>query len=119
MSLRRLFLGTLAATTATVIASAQPAPATIDGLVSAAKVAAGTDWQGTFTRLCIPVPAAGGGTRDDRDPRALPPREQWHAEPAKVGDNFYFIGEKAQIADGLAYAQRMASCIVTSSLPIS
>ena len=95
MSLRRLFLATLAATAATVIASAQPTPATIDGLVSAAKVAAGTDWQGTFTRLCIPVPATAGGARDDRDPRALPPREQWHAEPAKVGDNFYFIGEKA------------------------
>ena len=25
---------------------------------------------------------------------ATPPRERWHAEPAKVADNFYFIGEK-------------------------
>jgi len=93
-----------------VIASAQTTPTTVDGLVSAAKVAAGTDWSGTFTRLCIPPPetpggrgggagrgaagargaanAAGGGRQ------TTPPRERWHAEPAKVADNFYFIGEK-------------------------
>ena len=39
-----------------VIVSAQTPPTTVDGLVSAAKVAAGTDWPGTFTRLCIPPP---------------------------------------------------------------
>ena len=77
------------------VISAQPAPASIDSLVSAAKVAAGTDWQGTFTRLCIPLPETTGGPRAEADPRVLPPREKWHAEPAKVGDNFYFIGEKA------------------------
>ena len=96
MSLRALGQGVvLAATVAGVIVSAQPAPASIDALVSAAKVAAGTDWQGTFTRLCIALPEATGRARDEADPRVLPPREKWHAEPAKVGDNFYFIGEKA------------------------
>ena len=45
------------------IASAQMPPTTVDGLVSAAKVAAGTDWQGTFTRLCIPPPAAAAAAR--------------------------------------------------------
>ena len=46
------------------ITSAQQTPASIDGLLSAAKVAAGTDWSGTFTRLCIAPPAGsarGGG----------------------------------------------------------
>ena len=96
MSLRALGQGVvLAATVAGVIVSAQPAPASIDALVSAAKVAAGTDWQGTFTRLCIALPETTGRARDEADPRVLPPREKWHAEPAKVGDNFYFIGEKA------------------------
>jgi len=97
-------------------------PTTIDGLVSAAKVAAGTDWSGTFTRLCIPPPpapargtggaggrgrgaaaAAGGpaaaGGRGAAGGRAgapqTPPRDVWYAEPAKVADNLYFVGEKA------------------------
>jgi metallo-beta-lactamase class B len=45
--------------------AASAAAQTVDGLVSAAKVAAGTDWSGTFMRLCIPPPggAAGGGAR--------------------------------------------------------
>jgi len=101
---------TLAITAGLIITRAQTPP-TVDGLVSAAKVAAGTDWPGTFTRLCIPPPAApaaarGNGAapgnaaargnaagRGNATP-ATPPPERWHAEPAKVGDNFYFIGEK-------------------------
>jgi metallo-beta-lactamase class B len=81
-----------------VTTTAQTPPTTVDGLISAAKVAAGTDWAGTFTRLCIPPPAnaargggAGGGAGRRTGP---PPREEWHAEPAKVADNLYFIGEK-------------------------
>ena len=72
------------------------APASIDGLVSAAKGAAGLDWSGTFMRLCIvPPPAARG---DGRGAGAAPPgppaKATWYAEPAKVADNFYFIGTK-------------------------
>ncbi|MFN7983027.1 MAG: MBL fold metallo-hydrolase [Vicinamibacterales bacterium] len=92
----------LTAATAMIDAQARPPAATagnqagltVDGLVSVAKGAAQTDWQGTFTRLCIPPPPsnrAGGGTADAR---ALPPRETWHVEPAKVADNLYFVGEK-------------------------
>jgi metallo-beta-lactamase class B len=95
----------LAVTAGIIITQAQTTPTTVDGLVSAAKIAAGTDWPGTFTRLCIPPPASpaggarGGGARGGGAGRgagapATPPRERWHAEPAKVGDNFYFIGEK-------------------------
>src|SRR5205085_1611704 len=36
-------------------------PPTVDGLVSAAKVAASTDWAGTFLRLCIAPPPSGRG----------------------------------------------------------
>jgi metallo-beta-lactamase class B len=82
-----------------VIASAQTAPPTLDGLVSAAKVAAGLDWSGTFMRLCIPPPPApaggrggGGGNAGRTSP---PPKETWYVEPAKVADNLYFLGEKA------------------------
>jgi metallo-beta-lactamase class B len=108
-----------------------PAPTTVDGLVSAAKVAAGTDWSGTFMRLCIPPPpstgrgagagagagaaagagrtgAAGGAAAAGRAgraaapaanaPNAGPPRSTWYAQPAKVADNFYFLGTKIHSA---------------------
>ena len=102
MKLRTLALGlTLAVSAGMIVTRAQTAPMTVDGLVSAAKVAAGTDWPGTFTRLCIPPPAApsgaargGGAGRGNAAAPATPPRERWHAEPAKVADNLYFIGEK-------------------------
>jgi len=110
MRLRTFAVGvTLAIAAGTIIPRAQTTPATVDGLVSAAKVAAGTDWPGTFTRLCIPPPAGaargngaapgngaarGNGAGRGNATPATPPRERWHAEPAKVGDNFYFIGEK-------------------------
>ena len=77
------------------IASAQTAPTTIDDYLSAAKIAAGTEWSGTFLRLCVPPPTgpqSGGG-------RGGPPaRETWYAEPAKVADNLYFIGTKIHSA---------------------
>ena len=77
-------------------ASAQPAPRTVDGYIEAAKIAAGTDWAGTFLRLCIPTPArppAPAG-RAGATPRRIPARETWYAEPAKVADNLYFLGTK-------------------------
>jgi metallo-beta-lactamase class B len=84
-----------------VIASAQTAPPTVDGLVSAAKVAAGTNWPGTFMRLCIPPPPAASGGRGggrggaNAGRTSPPPKDTWYVEPAKVADNLYFLGEKA------------------------
>jgi metallo-beta-lactamase class B len=89
-----LALGTINST-----AFAQTAPATIDGLVGAAKNAAGLDWAGTFLRLCIPPPAAPAAARGAAPvaqaaaPRT-PARDTWYAEPAKVADNLYFLGTK-------------------------
>src|SRR5262249_52255524 len=87
------------------IASAQAPPATVDSYLGAAKIAAGTDWAGTFLRLCIPVPAGlqAGGTPTAAaggrgTPRLLPARETWYAEPAKVADNLYFLGTKIHSA---------------------
>jgi len=51
----------LASTLGTAIGFTQTgAPATVDGLVSAAKNSAGLEWPGTFLRLCVVPPAAGG-----------------------------------------------------------
>src|SRR4029078_1273444 len=76
-----------------------PSPQSIDELVSQAKAAAGLDWSGTFTRMCIPPPRAGGrgggaGGRGGGAPGGPPARATWYAEPAKVADNLYFLGTK-------------------------
>jgi metallo-beta-lactamase class B len=74
------------------VSLAQTTPPTVDAYVAAAKVAAGTDWAGTFLRLCIPPPAGGPGLGGG--PRRPPAKETWYAEPAKVADNLYFLGTK-------------------------
>jgi metallo-beta-lactamase class B len=109
MRLSALRIGTalMMAAGAAFTALAQTLPATVDDLVSAAKVAAGTDWTGTFTRLCIPPPAASGAGRGrgagaGGAAPATPPRERWHAEPAKVSDNLYFVGTRVHHSWALA-----------------
>jgi metallo-beta-lactamase class B len=78
------------------IALGQTPSRTLDSYLSAAKVAAGTEWAGTFLRLCIPPPAATPGAPPGNP--ATPARETWYAEPAKVADNFYFLGTKIHSA---------------------
>lgn len=83
----------LAALVGTVTANGQSAtPPGIDELVSQAKAAAGLDWAGTFSRMCIPPPPA--GRRGGGPPAGPPARATWYAEPAKVADNLYFLGTK-------------------------
>jgi len=68
--------------------------------LAAAKAAAGTDFAGVFNRICNeavpqtapPVSRGGRGTVAQRPP-GPPPRETWHAEPVKVFDNLYFLGQ--------------------------
>ncbi|MEQ1758582.1 MAG: MBL fold metallo-hydrolase [Vicinamibacterales bacterium] len=79
-------------------AAQAPASSSVDELVSRAKAAAGVDWTGTFSRLCIPPPPAGaraGGARAGGPAAGPPARATWYAEPAKVADNLYFLGTKA------------------------
>jgi metallo-beta-lactamase class B len=88
------------------VASAQtPPPTSVDSLVSAARNAAGLDWPGTFMRLCIVTPPAasrGAAPATAAAPARPPARDTWYAEPAKVADNFYFIGTKIHSAWALA-----------------
>jgi metallo-beta-lactamase class B len=79
------------------VASAQTPSRTVDSYLGDAKIAAGTDWAGTFLRLCIPPPAGLRGGQGQGAPaggRGTPARETWYAEPAKVADNLYFLGTK-------------------------
>jgi metallo-beta-lactamase class B len=70
--------------------TADPAPH-----VAAARAAAGTDFLPLFNRLCVPpaaAPAAGRAPAPAR-PAGPPPRSSWHADPVKVFDNLYFVGQ--------------------------
>ena len=102
MKLKAVSIGTALAVTAGVsVALAQSVPApSVDSLVSTAKNAAGVEWPGTFLRLCIaPPPAApGAGPAANAAPAGPPPKDRWYAEPAKVADNFYFLGTKVHNA---------------------
>jgi metallo-beta-lactamase class B len=86
------------------IAQGQGPAQTLDSYVSTAKAAAATEWAGTFLRLCIPPPPATAGGPPAGN-RATPARETWYAEPAKVADNFYFIGTKIHSAWALTGSQ--------------
>jgi metallo-beta-lactamase class B len=58
--------------------------------VAAARTAAGTEHPALFERLCT----TGSKPATARPPSAgPPPRAEWHAEPVRVFDNLYFVGE--------------------------
>src|ERR1700743_810075 len=62
--------------------------------LEAAKQAAGFEFTGTLARICIaPGLAVGIGPRG-----AIPDRALWHAEPARMFDNLYFIGTRVHSA---------------------
>jgi metallo-beta-lactamase class B len=74
----------------------------IDAHVAAAKAAVGRDHQVLFTSLCSAEPTGPGTRRGGAGPAsgATPPpppgppaKETWHAEPVKVFDNLYFLGQ--------------------------
>jgi metallo-beta-lactamase class B len=70
-----------------------------DAHVERARVAAGDVYRNLFDFLCaVPAPraggpAAGGPRRVGGAPPAPPERASWHAEPVKVFDNLYFVGQ--------------------------
>src|SRR5437899_2438339 len=102
----RLLLSSIMAVVAAIgTVTAQTPASTVDTYLSTAKTAAGTDWAGTFLRLCI-APAGGRGVSGRAGGRGAgrgtPARETWYAEPAKVADNLYFLGTKIHSAWALA-----------------
>jgi metallo-beta-lactamase class B len=75
----------------------------IEDAIRAAQRAAGFEFLGTLTRLCL-LPALGSVNETDvvpayvRDPSTAPPRETWYADAAQVFDNLYFVGGKVHSA---------------------
>ena len=60
---------------------------TAEAHVAAAKTAAGREHTGLFNSVCMPP------TEPRSAPQGPPARSEWHAEPAKVFDNLYFVGQ--------------------------
>jgi metallo-beta-lactamase class B len=65
--------------------------------MTAAKKAAGTDFDGALARTCVsPDPPTIGGGNNAR--RAMPGRASWYAKPARMFDNLYWVGTKIHSA---------------------
>jgi len=108
--MKRLLASLLCAVIAGALVRAQtppPAPLSpeVERHIAAARAAAGTEHAGLFDAVCTTArnviaqagaaPRAGGagGARAGGGPPAAPARETWHAEPVKVFDNLYFLGQ--------------------------
>src|SRR5262245_48260805 len=84
--------------------AAQNATDSPDAHIAIAKTAAGDDFQNLFNFMCTAPGARGGGGARGGAPRgqgngqrqgtpAAPDRSTWYAEPVKVADNLYFVGQ--------------------------
>jgi metallo-beta-lactamase class B len=75
----------------------QAVPDSVDGHVAAAKAAAGADFTALANRLCTPPAPPAAAPKPAPAPAAKPggppPRERWHADPVKVFDNLFFVGQ--------------------------
>ena len=73
--------------------------AEIRDALQSAKSAAGFEFLGTLTRICL-LPQSGGLNTSNNvpryvaDPSSVPAREIWYADSRKVFDNLYFVGGK-------------------------
>ena len=59
---------------------------TADAHVAKAREAAGQEYLALFKTVCTPATTA-------RPPSGPPNRSSWYAEPVKVFDNLYFVGQ--------------------------
>ena len=99
LHLRRLLAaGILVALMGGVSAIGQSSPGSTDTVqahTAAAKAAAGQGHTFLFNQLCA-EPAPARSAQPNPAPAAAPgppDRSTWHAEPAKVFDNLYFVGQ--------------------------
>jgi len=100
----------LALVSISVYAQSPRVTGSVDSHVAASKAAAGTLFTALQQRVCesaIPVARAGGAGQAGGAGRQAgpPPASSWHAEPAKVFDNLYFVGMTEYSAWALTTSQ--------------
>ena len=66
---------------------------TVDAHVAAAKAAAGQEHAALLNLCDAPAPTPPAQARPATRPQGPPARSEWHAEPVKVFDNLYFVGQ--------------------------
>jgi metallo-beta-lactamase class B len=72
--------------------------------IAAAKSAAGFEWLGTFSRLCVQPPTRGPLSTSNEpsdyvtDPSQQRPRETWIADAVQVFDDLYWLGSQLHSA---------------------
>jgi metallo-beta-lactamase class B len=84
----------LTATSAGLGALGQAGASSAAAHIAAAKAAAGRDHQALFDALCPPPATTPQRAAPPRVTPGPPSRDDWHAEPVRVFDNLYFVGEK-------------------------
>src|SRR5437762_9160999 len=101
-NLMKIALGLLMAVS---MLAGQTANDTPEAHVAIAKTAAGDDYRNLFNFLCAVPDARGGGpggapgaagaprTPGGGQRQGPPDRSTWYAEPVKVFDNLYFLGQ--------------------------
>jgi metallo-beta-lactamase class B len=62
-------------------------------VAAAKKAISGPESQRIFNTLCVAPPAPAAAAAPAAGPQGPPARSQWHAEPAKVFDNLYWVGQ--------------------------
>jgi metallo-beta-lactamase class B len=102
--MKRLLAGLFCASLFGAFASAQtPLSPEVERHIEAARAAAGREHAGLFDAVCTTArsviaqanggPGRGPGGGRLGAPPPPPARETWHAEPVKVFDNLYFLGQ--------------------------
>jgi metallo-beta-lactamase class B len=89
----------LVSVAAVIAAQAPQSTGKVAPHVAIAKKAAGQEHLALFNNICTPPPpiqpqGAGRGGAQQQGPPPAPPRAEWYAEPVKVFDNLYYVGEK-------------------------
>jgi metallo-beta-lactamase class B len=101
----------VAAVTAQSTNQARNFDAEIRAAVASAKEAAGFEFQGALVRTCLQPPQIGAENASDTvpgyisNPASAPLRRTWYADPAKVFDDFYFVGGKIHSAWALTTSE--------------
>jgi hypothetical protein len=76
---------------AQAVSASRDFDAELEAALRSAKTAAGFEFLGTLSRICL-LPASGGVNTSDnlpryiRDPSTIRPRDDWYADPARVFD---------------------------------